>query len=106
MEVAGNLLDNAFKWAESQVSIKVENVAGVNKESQRQAIKIIVKDDGPGIDDDVKQNVVQRGVRLDSQTPGHGLGLHIVKGIVQAYEGELSVTDNKPNGTCFEVVLN
>ena len=106
MEVAGNLLDNAFKWANKSVSVSIRNVANLNKESQRQAIRIVVKDDGAGIDDDVKQNVLQRGVRLDSQTPGHGLGLHIVKGIVQAYEGELSVTDNPPSGTCFDVVLN
>ena len=106
MEVAGNLLDNAFKWANKSVSVSIKNVANQNKESQRQAIRIVVKDDGAGIDDEVKQNVLQRGVRLDSQTPGHGLGLHIVKGIVQAYEGELSVTDNPPSGTCFDVVLN
>jgi len=106
MEVAGNLLDNAFKWANSHVAINVSNIANVDKDSHRQAISIMVADDGAGIDDEVKQNTLQRGVRLDSQTPGHGLGLHIVKGIVQAYEGELSVTDNQPKGTCFHVVLN
>ncbi len=106
MEVAGNLLDNAFKWSSSHVSIKVVNVTNVDERSHRQAISIRVMDDGAGIDDDVKQNILQRGVRLDSQTPGHGLGLHIVKGIVQAYEGELSVTDNDPKGTCFHVILN
>jgi len=106
MEVAGNLLDNAFKWADKNVAVTVSNVANVDKDSHRQAVSIMVEDDGAGIDDEVKQNILQRGVRLDSQTPGHGLGLHIVKGIVQAYEGELSVTDNEPKGTCFHVVLN
>ena len=106
MEVAGNLLDNAFKWSDKNVSVKVLNVANVDKESHRQAVSITVADDGAGIDDEVKQNILQRGVRLDSQTPGHGLGLHIVKGIVQAYEGELSVTDSNPKGTCFHIVLN
>ena len=106
MEVAGNLLDNAFKWANNKVSVQISNTANMDKDSQRKAISIKVCDDGAGINDEVKQNVLQRGVRLDSQTPGHGLGLHIVKGIVEAYDGDISVTDNKSGGTCFHVTLN
>jgi len=67
---------------------------------------LIVEDDGPGISDELKQTILQRGVRLDSQTPGHGLGLHIVKGIVEAYNGELAIDDAGSNGTRFRVHLN
>jgi len=106
MELAGNLIDNAFKWANSSVSIRIGNLPVTNQGSQRHPVRLVVEDDGNGIDGDLKQSILQRGVRLDSQTPGHGLGMHIVKGIVQAYEGELTITDNAPSGTCFTVILN
>lgn len=103
MELVGNLLDNAYKWAQHKVSITI-----VNQElsSHRHATYIEVTDDGAGIDDELKATILQRGVRLDSQTPGHGLGLHIVKGIVEAYGGELSISDAQPSGTTFSVTLN
>lgn len=103
MELVGNLLDNAFKWAKSAVEMKVSNR---KLDSHRLAILIRVSDDGSGIDEQLKSTILQRGVRLDSQTPGHGLGLHIVKGIVEAYGGSLSIEDNQPAGTVFEVRLN
>lgn len=106
MELAGNLLDNAFKWATGKVSILVKNIELSGGVSNRQAIQIIVEDDGAGIDDDLRTTILKRGVRLDSQTPGHGLGLHIVKGIVEAYNGELKIEDNQPVGTRFKTLLN
>jgi len=112
MELVGNLLDNAFKWAESSVSISVTNS---ELPSYRLAVNLFVSDDGVGIDDSLKSTILQRGVRLDSQTPGHGLGLHIVKGIVEAYNGTLDISDNidavntqddSGKGTRFIVSLN
>ena len=112
MELVGNLLDNAFKWAESSVSISVKNT---ESPSHRLAVNLLVSDDGVGIDDSLKSTILQRGVRLDSQTPGHGLGLHIVKGIVEAYNGTLDISDNidavntqddSGKGTRFIVSLN
>ena len=106
MELAGNLLDNAFKWAKGNVLIRVMNTSPANQSSHRLATKVMVEDDGAGIDDELKATILQRGVRLDSQTPGHGLGLHIVKGIVEAYDGDIAIADNTPQGTRFTVVLN
>jgi len=108
MELAGNLLDNAFKWADSKVSVSAINIAPSNSTgSHRLAVKLTVEDDGQGIDADLKATILQRGVRLDSQTPGHGLGLHIVKGIVEAYQGELSIEDVElGKGTRFVVIMN
>jgi len=106
MELVGNLLDNAFKWAQGKVEIEVSNQAMKLNASHRLATVIRVTDDGPGIDETLKATILQRGVRLDSQTPGHGLGLHIVKGIVEAYEGDIAISDVQPQGTRFDVVLN
>lgn len=107
MELAGNLLDNAYKWANSRVFVTAQNQRSSGKESHRLSLVLIVEDDGAGIDSELKETILQRGVRLDSQTPGHGLGLHIVKGIVEAYDGELSVEDGAGGkGTRFIVMLN
>jgi len=106
MELVGNLLDNAFKWAQGRVDIEVKNQPLTQNSSHRLATLIRVSDDGQGIDEVLKATILQRGVRLDSQTPGHGLGLHIVKGIVEAYEGDIAISDEQPTGTCFEVTLN
>ncbi len=108
MEVFGNLTENAFKWSESRVSITVRNVVPQDETSTRQALHLVVEDDGPGVAEQMRESILQRGVRLDSQTPGHGLGMHIVKGIVEAYEGEISVLDSQlyEHGAKIEIVLN
>jgi len=111
MELVGNLLDNAFKWAETQVSIDVnQTTLSSTGQSNRTGIAVEVGDDGVGIDDTLKSTILQRGVRLDSQTPGHGLGLHIVKGIVEAYNGIIDIQQNSASsdarGTRFMVSLS
>ncbi|MCF7971432.1 MAG: GHKL domain-containing protein [Methylococcaceae bacterium] len=83
MEVLGNLLENAFKWAHQQIAIKAE-------QTHNQLI-IIIDDDGVGIASDKVERLLQRGVRADQTTAGHGIGLSIVKNIVQAYGGELRI---------------
>ena len=104
MELLGNLLDNACKWARSRVYVRLSALPLDDRQSSRAGIYLVVEDDGPGIDALVKKTVLERGVRLDSQTPGHGLGLHIVKGIVEAYEGDIEI-DRLDQGTRFSVSL-
>ena len=106
MELAGNLLDNAFKWTDSQVFVQIQNINTNDIGSNRAPVELIVEDNGAGIADDLKHQILQRGVRLDSQTPGHGLGMHIVKGIVEAYNGSLIIDDAKPSGVRFTITLN
>ena len=100
-ELLGNLVDNACKWAQSRVWVEVVNLT----ESARLGMQIIVNDDGPGIDPALRTTILQRGVRLDSQTPGHGLGLHIVKGIVEVYNGTIDIEELDSGGTSFIVTL-
>ena len=80
MELLGNLLDNAWKWARSHVDLTVRGAAG---------IEIVVEDDGPGVDHALLQSLVQRGVRQDEEAPGHGIGLSIVKSLVQELRGSI-----------------
>jgi len=103
MELLGNLLENAFKWARQRVvlSTRNEEVAGGRR---RPGLVLSVEDDGPGIAPDQVERLLQRGVRGDERVQGHGIGLSIVQNIVRAYHGELHV-DRAPElgGTRFVV---
>jgi two-component system sensor histidine kinase PhoQ len=90
MEVLGNLLENAFKWTNQQIAIKAE-------QANNQLI-ISIDDDGVGIASDKVDELLQRGIRADQSTAGHGIGLSIVKNIVQAYGGELRVEKSHLGG--------
>ncbi|WP_266170450.1 ATP-binding protein [Dyella subtropica] len=104
LELMGNLLENAFKWAGHRVLlvVKAEPMAG----RQRPGLWMSVEDDGPGINDDKIEKVLQRGVRGDERVQGHGIGLSIVQDIIKAYRGELTV-DRSPEfgGARFSVRL-
>lgn len=80
LELFGNLLDNAVKWARSVVILHVRSVRGV---------LIDVEDDGPGCTPEEIRLMTGRGVRLDESVSGHGLGLAIAKDIVGNYGGRL-----------------
>ncbi|MDD1018548.1 sensor histidine kinase [Pseudomonas sp. TNT2022 ID1048] len=97
LELLGNLLDNACKWADAQVRLSVEE--------RSQGFCLRVEDDGPGIPEARRNEVFSRGARLDEQTDGHGLGLGIVRDIVDACGGTLSLGDSEWGGLRVEVEL-
>lgn len=102
MELLGNLLENAFKWARSKVLLSVR--ATTVAPQRRAAILITVEDDGPGIAPEDVDSLLQRGVRGDERVHGHGIGLAIVQDLVKAYRGELSVESSSDlGGACFVV---
>ena len=82
-EMAGNLIDNACKWAKADVRVVVEPVR------QGQGLSIRIEDDGPGLTEQERAAVTRRGVRLDEKTPGSGLGLDIVLELAGVYGGDL-----------------
>ena len=96
LELLGNLLENAFKWARHRVLLSVRTLPGGAQ--QRPGMEIIVEDDGPGIAEDQIERVLQRGVRGDERVQGHGIGLAIVQDIVRAYRAELEVDRSKELG--------
>ncbi len=105
-ELLGNLLDNAFKWAEKQVWLSLHQLdAEPSPTAQRVGLRLTVADDGPGMAKDDAERIMQRGVRLDSQTPGHGLGLNIVKGIATAYGAELELVTHSGEGTEWQLTM-
>ena len=93
-EMAGNLLDNACKWARSEVRLSAR---AAEPEGNR-SVQIVVEDNGPGLSEDEARAVLRRGVRLDEKTPGSGLGLDIVKELVDVYGGELTLGRSQLGG--------
>lgn len=81
MELVGNLLDNACKWARTTVRLDIE--------CGGPACVVTVEDDGPGIDDEQLDQLLQRGVRQDESTRGYGIGLSIVRSLVEALDGTI-----------------
>jgi signal transduction histidine kinase len=90
LELLGNLLDNACKWADAQVCLSIaQDDLGWN---------LWVDDDGPGVAPARRAEVLGRGARLDEQVPGHGLGLAIVRDIVDSWHGRLTLEQSPLGG--------
>ncbi|MDR2329742.1 MAG: sensor histidine kinase [Comamonas sp.] len=83
-ELLGNLLDNAGKWAASQVRLTLQG-------SATQGLVLRVEDDGPGMTAEQMQAAGARGQRFDETVAGTGLGLSIAQHIVQGYDGQLQL---------------
>jgi two-component system sensor histidine kinase PhoQ len=66
---------------------------------------LTVSDDGPGIPDDAAEALLQRGMRLDESTPGHGIGLAVVKDIAASYGGRLSINRSDLGGAEIKVTI-
>ncbi|MFG5864192.1 sensor histidine kinase [Metapseudomonas sp. CR1201] len=97
LELLGNLLDNACKWAETQVNLTIRGGEG--------GYSLTVDDDGPGIAEDKREEVIGRGARLDEQVAGHGLGLGIVRDIVESWNGSLSLQQSPLGGLRVRIEL-
>lgn len=89
-EIMGNLLDNAGKWSASYVELSLEQ--------NNDTVTIMVTDDGTGVANAEKANLGQRGLRLDEQIPGHGLGLAIVREIIARYSGQIAFLTGTKGG--------
>ena len=99
LELLGNLLDNAYKWAKHNIILSVSKIEN--------NFQICIEDDGPGANPDKFSELSQRGVRLDEQTAGHGFGLAIVADMVNDYDGSISFQrSDKLGGFRADITLN
>ncbi|MFJ7285289.1 sensor histidine kinase [Pseudomonas sp. NPDC099000] len=97
LELLGNLLDNACKWADAEVQLSVVETA--------EGFELSVEDDGPGIPEEQRAQVFSRGTRLDEQTDGHGLGLGIVRDIVDTWGGVMRLEASEWGGLKVAILL-
>ena len=100
-EMAGNLLDNACKWSKGQIAVTMVS----ERTGPTANLLIRIEDDGPGLTEEEAQTVLRRGVRLDEKTPGSGLGLDIVKELVDVYGGSLQLKRSVLGGVLAELRL-
>ncbi|WP_394131043.1 ATP-binding protein [Shewanella maritima] len=97
MELVGNLLENAYRLCISEVKLSASKQQGY--------YQLIVEDDGPGVEDAIKEKIIQRGVRADTQTPGQGIGLAVCQELVDSYHGQLLIETSDLLGAKFIIKL-
>ena len=97
-EIAGNILDNARKWADDEVSVSAR-ARGTDE------VVIVVEDNGPGVPQQQTLAISQRGSRMDEDVPGSGLGLAITQDILEIYNGRMAIENLAPHGLKIEIVL-
>lgn len=85
-EMIGNLVDNAGKWAEAEVTIAI-GPEYRDPTTERSFFQVTIDDDGPGLAPEHRASALQRGRRLDESKPGSGLGLSIVEELAGLYGG-------------------
>lgn len=96
MELLGNLMDNASKWAQGQIIVSAQ--------MDEDCLTLCIEDDGPGVEDDQIERLLTRGERLDESTDGHGLGMSIITDIVRQYNGNLQL-DRSPSYKGLRVMI-
>ncbi len=91
-------MENAFKLCITTVRVSsYYNDTG--------EFELLVEDDGPGVDESIRQNIIQRGVRADTQKAGQGIGLAVCNEIVISYGGRLSIETSELEGACFRISI-
>ena len=96
LEVVGNVMDNACKWARHRIVVRANALDEAS--SQNSGVRIEVEDDGPGIPSEERDAVLERGVRADEQVDGQGIGLAVCREIVGSYHGSLQIARSELGG--------
>jgi len=95
LEILGNLADNACKWCRRQVVVR----AWPADQGERTELVVEVEDDGPGIVADQAPLLLNRGQRADPTVAGHGIGLAVVRDLVEeVYYGRLEIGQGELGG--------
>ena len=101
-ELIGNLVDNACKWAASEVRV---DVAREGEGEADAMLRICIDDDGPGLSEEQRIEATRRGRRLDESKPGSGLGLSIVTDLAAIYGGTFAMHRSPLGGLRAELRL-
>lgn len=97
LELLGNLLDNACKYGRGRIRVSAEG--------DSECLRLIVEDNGPGIPEEQREQVIRRGQRLDTLQAGQGIGLAVAADIVGSYGGQLSIGESELGGAAVKIQL-
>jgi two-component system sensor histidine kinase PhoQ len=102
-EIAGNLLDNSFKFARTTVRVTADRI--VSPAARRDGLRLVIEDDGPGIPLESRAKVLERGARLDERVAGQGIGLSVVRELVELNGGVIDIDKSALGGARIEVKI-
>ena len=102
-EILGNLLENASHYARSRVVVSAAPLP--ISTGKRPTFELMVEDDRRGVTKAQRAEILKRGKRLDESVPGSGLGLSIVKDIVDEYGGDISLSESSLGGLAIVMIL-
>lgn len=97
IDLFDNLLNNAVKYNDNEIEVIVEIILSKIKEEEINYIKFEFKDYGMGVTDEKKRHLFERQYIKDISQRGMGIGLSLVKKIVEYYNGKISVVDRVEN---------
>ena len=101
-ELLGNLLDNAYKHCRQRVRV----VASTRDASENETLlQLSIEDDGEGVPEQKRAEILKRGVRLDTTAEGQGFGLAIVVEIIDSYQGTINIASSELGGALFTVTI-
>lgn len=100
-EMIGNLLDNACKWAKSEIRLSAIS----ERRGRNERLIVIIDDDGPGLLGGQRQEAISRGKRIDQSVPGSGLGLSIVDELARVYGGSFKLESAQLGGLSAQLEL-
>ncbi|MBF8780761.1 ATP-binding protein [Pseudomonas fulva] len=98
LELLGNLLENAYRLCLGKVRVSLLVSAG--------RLQLCIEDDGPGVPFEQRERILHRGERLDRQHPGQGIGLAVVKDILESYDAHLELGDSPLGGAAFRILFS
>ena len=102
LEILGNLADNACKWGRRRVAVR----AYLTQHGGRAELVVEVEDDGPGIPAEQAPLLLNRGQRADPTVAGHGIGLAVVRDLVEeVYYGRLDISQGRLGGALMRARL-
>lgn len=95
LEMLGNLLENAYRLCLDEVRVSWQpSIMGD---------ELCIEDDGPGVPHSQRARILERGERLDEKNPGQGIGLAVVKDIIESYGAQLTLGDSVLGGAAFRI---
>jgi len=95
-ELIANLMDNAYKYGAGEVRVTLAKVDNL--------LQLVIEDNGPGMSQRIFEQVLTRGVRLDTQQAGQGIGMTVVNELIKQYHGTIMVSASDLLGS--RIVVN